>query len=128
MTHQRNSGIAGIATEFLSMAAAGQVREAYERHVADAFIHHNAYFPGDRESLLVAMEQSAQAEPNKSFTVKQVIESGDRVAVLSHLRRAGVDKEYAVVHILRFEGAMIVEMWDVGQEIPDDSPNALGMF
>jgi predicted SnoaL-like aldol condensation-catalyzing enzyme len=34
----------------------------------------------------------------------------------------------AVVHILRFEGGKIVEMWDVGQEIPKDSPNALGVF
>jgi predicted SnoaL-like aldol condensation-catalyzing enzyme len=123
-----DQGKAAIATEFLAMAAAGKVREAYERHVADAFTHHNAWFPGDRESLLVAMEQSAQAEPNKSFVVKQVIASGDRVAVLSHLQRAATDQAYAVVHILRFEGSMIVEMWDVGQEIPKDSPNALGMF
>jgi predicted SnoaL-like aldol condensation-catalyzing enzyme len=121
-------GNAAIATEFLSMAASGQVREAYARHVADAFVHHNAYFPGDRESLLVAMEQSAAAEPNKSFIVKQVIGSGDRVAVLSHLQRAQVDQAYAVVHILRFEGGRIVEMWDIGQEIPTDSPNTLGMF
>ena len=42
------------------------------------------------------------------------------------LHRAGV--EIAVVHILRFEGGKIVEMWDIGQEIPADSPNALGMF
>jgi predicted SnoaL-like aldol condensation-catalyzing enzyme len=125
MVTQRNSE---IATEFLSMAASGKVREAYERHVADAFIHHNAYFPGDRESLLVAMEQSAESEPNKSFTVKQIIDSGDRVAVLSHLQRVQDGQEYAVVHILRFEGSKIVEMWDIGQEIPKDSPNALGMF
>ena len=37
-------------------------------------------------------------------------------------------QEYAVVHILRFDGAKIAEMWDIGQEIPKDSPNALGMF
>lgn len=125
MAAQRNSE---IATEFLAMAASGSVREAYARHVADSFTHHNAYFPGDRESLLVAMEQSATSEPNKSFTVKQVIDSGDRVAVLSHLRRAQANREYAVVHILRFEDSKIVEMWDIGQEIPKDSPNALGMF
>jgi len=125
MASQRNSE---IATEFLEMSASGRVREAYERHVADSFKHHNPYFPADRESLLVAMEQSAKSEPNKSFTVKQVIDSGDRVAVLSHLRRAQAKQEYAVVHILRFEGSRIVEMWDIAQEIPKDSPNALGVF
>lgn len=119
---------AEIASEFLAMAASGRVREAYARHVADGFRHHNAYFPGDRESLLVAMEESARSEPNKAFTIKQVLASGDRVAVLSHLQRAQAEQEYAVVHILRFEDSKIVEMWDVGQEIPKDSPNALGMF
>lgn len=125
MSIQRNSE---IATEFLSMAASGSVRMAYQRHVADSFTHHNAYFPGDRESLLVAMEQSAASEPNKSFTVKQIIDSGDRVVVFSHLQRAQANQEYAVVHILRFEGSKIVEMWDIGQEIPKNSPNTLGMF
>jgi predicted SnoaL-like aldol condensation-catalyzing enzyme len=120
--------MSAIAAEFLSMAAAGQVREAFDRHVAGDFTHHNTWFPGDRESLCVAMEQSAASEPNRSFTVMQSIGSGDRVAVLSHLRRAQSDQEYAVVHILRFEGERIVEMWDIGQEIPKDSPNALGAF
>jgi hypothetical protein len=32
------------------------------------------------------------------------------------------------VHILRFENSRIAEMWDIAQEIPPDSPNALGMF
>ena len=38
------------------------------------------------------------------------------------------DLECAVVHILRFEEGKIAEMWDVGQEIPRDCPNQLGMF
>lgn len=74
------------------------------------------------------MEQSAAAEPNKSFEPKQVVDGGDRIAVLSHLKRADAGLEYAVVHIVRFEGGKIVELWDLGQEIPKDSPNALGMF
>lgn len=117
-----------IAAEFLRMCARGDVRDAYARFVSDDFVHHNAWFAGDRESLLLAMEQSAAAEPNKSFEVKQVIDGGDRVAVLSHLVRAGVDVEYAVVHIARIEGGRIVELWDLGQEIPKDSPNENGMF
>jgi predicted SnoaL-like aldol condensation-catalyzing enzyme len=117
-----------VATEFLRLCARGDVREAYARFVSDDFVHHNAWFAGDRESLLLAMEQSAAAEPNKSFEVKQVIDGGDRVAVLSHLKRASVETEYAVVHIARIEGGRIVELWDLGQEIPKESPNANGMF
>ena len=116
------------AIDFLALCTAGQVRKAYSEYVSDDFRHHNAYFPSDRESLLRGMEESAKAEPNKSFTVKQVIESGDRVATLSHLRRENADVDIAVVHILRFENGKIAEMWDVGQQIPKDSPNTLGMF
>jgi hypothetical protein len=54
-----------IATDFLRMCSRGEVRAAYERYVADDFVHHNAYFAGDRESLLLAMEQSAAAEPTR---------------------------------------------------------------
>jgi predicted SnoaL-like aldol condensation-catalyzing enzyme len=117
-----------IATAFLEMCARGDVREAYDRHVSPEFVHHNAWFPGDRASLLQAMEESAAAEPNKSFEVKRVVDGGDTVAVLSHLTRAGAGLEYAVVHIARFADGKIVELWDLGQEIPKDSPNALGMF
>ena len=117
-----------IVTEFLQLCARGDVREAYARFVSDDFVHHNAWFAGDRESLLLAMEQSAAAEPNKSFEVKQVIDGGDRVAVLSHLKRASVEVEYAVVHIARIVDGKIVELWDLGQEIPKDSSNANGMF
>ena len=121
-------GNADAAIEFLRMCARGVVREAYDRHVAADFVHHNAWFPGDRESLLLAMEKSAATEPNKAFEPRHVVDGGDRIAVLSHLVRAGAGVEIAVVHILRFEAGRIVEMWDVAQEIPADSPNALGMF
>lgn len=122
------TGNAHTATEFLTMVASGSVREAYQRHVAHGFKHHNPYFPAGRQALLVAMQGNAAAEPHNSFTVKQVIGSGDRVAVLSRLQRGDAVQEYAVVHILRFEGAKIIEMWDVAQEIPPESPNEDGMF
>ena len=34
----------------------------------------------------------------------------------------------AAEHIFRFAGDRIVEMWDVGQEVPASSPNTNGMF
>lgn len=34
----------------------------------------------------------------------------------------------AVVHIFSFHEGKIVEMWDVGQPVPEDSPNENGMF
>ena len=99
----KNNGIKEAAIEFLTLCAAGDVRTAYERHVAREFRHHNPYFRSDRTSLLEAMEKSAADEPNKSFDIKQTIASSDTVAVLSHLQRAQGAFNYAVVHILRFQ-------------------------
>ncbi|RZA12498.1 MAG: nuclear transport factor 2 family protein, partial [Lysobacteraceae bacterium] len=96
--------------------------------VAPGFIHHNPWFAGDRASLLQAMEASAAAAPNKSFEVQQVIDGDGRVAVHSHLVRADGGGEYAVVHIVRVEAGRIVELWDVAQQLPPDSPNAHGAF
>ena len=116
------------AIEFLTMAAAGDVTVAYARHVAPQFKHHNPHFAHDRQSLLDAMSASAAAEPNKSFEVMQAIEDAGTVAVHSRLTRVSTNAQYAVVHILKFDHGKIVEMWDIVQEVPVDSPNAIGMF
>ncbi|MEO7916915.1 MAG: nuclear transport factor 2 family protein [Dokdonella sp.] len=116
------------AIEFLTLAASGEVAEAYARYIAADFKHHNAHFAHDRQSLLDAMAQSAAAEPNKSFEIIQAFEESDTVAVHSRLTRVSANAQYAVVHILKFSDGKIAEMWDIAQEVPADSPNELGMF
>jgi predicted SnoaL-like aldol condensation-catalyzing enzyme len=116
------------AVEFLTMVCSGDVRSAYERHVAAGFRHHNAYFRGDRQSLLDAMEENARQNPGKAIEVKQAIEEGDTVAVFSHMKPNPSHKGFALVHLFRFEGDEIVELWDTGQAVPDESPNENGMF
>lgn len=116
------------ATTFLTFIATGKVREAFSEFVGADFIHHNPFFPGDRESLLNAMELSAQRSPHKEFAIKRVIEEGPMVMVHSHIRQSSNEDGFAVVHILRFDGGSIVELWDVGQPIPKGSLNKQGMF
>jgi predicted SnoaL-like aldol condensation-catalyzing enzyme len=38
------------------------------------------------------------------------------------------DRGGALVHIFRFHGDRVVELWDIGQPVPEDSPNENGMF
>lgn len=117
-----------IAMTFLTLVASGKVREAYKNHVEQEFSHHNPYFPGDADSLRVAMEENALKNPNKILEIKHVIEEKDFVSVHSHVRQNAEDLGGAVVHIFRFKGDRIVELWDVGQPIPEKSPNENGMF
>ena len=93
------------ATDFLALVAAGQVEQAFAKHVAADFRHHNPFFPGDRLSLLRAMQD-----------------------VVAYSRVTTGTLQIAVVHILRFNDGMITELWDIGQMIPPVSPNSNGMF
>ena len=74
------------------------------------------------------MEEAQKKNPNKILDIKMVIEDLDRVAVLSHVRQNPQDQGAAVVHIFRFDGNRVVEMWDLGQQIPENMPNENGMF
>ncbi|PKR76725.1 polyketide cyclase [Halalkalibacillus sediminis] len=116
------------AVSFLELVVSGDVREAYRKYVGEDFRHHNPYFPGDAEALMLGMEESEEQTPNKIFNIKHALQDGDSVAVHSHLRQSEDDIGMAVVHIFRFENNQIVEMWDVGQSVPEESQNENGMF
>jgi len=57
------------AVEFLTLVAAGKVDQAYHRHVAPNFIHHNPYFRGDAASLKDAMQANAAKNPDKVLEI-----------------------------------------------------------
>src|SRR5512145_361634 len=116
------------AIDFLKLVADGKVREAYQKHIGPDFRHHNPHFRGDADSLRAAMEANAAANPGKVLEVRRALEEGDDVAVFSHVRQQPGDPGAAVVHIFRFQGDLVAELWDVGQAVPEDSPNENGMF
>lgn len=116
------------AVSFLQLVAAGKIREAYESYIDPRFRHHNPYFPGDAESLMLAMEENASLSPHKVLTVKLALQEGELVTVYSHIKQHPDDLGFAVVHIFRFQDQQIVELWDIGQQIPEESPNENGMF
>ena len=117
-----------VAIEFLKGAASGNVRDVYAQHVAKDFRHHNPYFKGDADSLMVAMEQNAREHPKKRLDVLQALEDGDLVAIYSRVRHEPNEVGHAVFHMFRFEGDRIAELWDVGQEVPQPTVNQYGMF
>lgn len=117
-----------IATHFLHLSAKGKSREAFELYVATNFIHHNAYFKGDRNTLMLAMEENAIQNPNKIFEIQRILEDEDLVAVHSRIQLQQNDTELAVMHILKFHQNKIIELWDFGQPVPKDIINENGMF
>ena len=116
------------AVGFLQLIAEGEVREAYDRFISPDFRHHNQFFKGDRSSLMAAMEENARKQPNKTLEVKKLLEDGDTVMTLSHVKQDPNASGGAVVHIFRFEKGKIAELWDVGQDIVANSANENGVF
>jgi predicted SnoaL-like aldol condensation-catalyzing enzyme len=116
------------ATDFLRLAASGEVDSAFARFAATSFRHHNVHFAGDAASLARAMKENAAQNPEKILEVQQVIAEGDRVVVFSRVRMNVGAPSVALVHIFRFEDGKIAELWDVAQPVPEQSPNQNGMF
>jgi uncharacterized protein YndB with AHSA1/START domain/predicted SnoaL-like aldol condensation-catalyzing enzyme len=116
------------ALSFLRLVASGNVHDAYRAHIGPGFRHHNPFFRGDVDSLRTAMEENATKNPSKVLEVQRALEDGVLVAVHSRVRQTPDDRGAAVVHFFRFANDRIVELWDVGQAVPETSPNEHGMF
>jgi predicted SnoaL-like aldol condensation-catalyzing enzyme len=117
-----------VAVSFLQQAACGRVREAYDKHVSKGFRHHNPFFAGDAQALMAGMEENARQNPDKRLDVLHALEDGDLVAVHSRVQQKPDDRGAALVHLFRFEGDRIVELWDIGQPVPAETVNTNGMF
>jgi predicted SnoaL-like aldol condensation-catalyzing enzyme len=116
------------ALDFLKLAAAGHVDEAFERHVAPNFRHHNPSVRGDAAALKEAMQASARENPDKCLEVQRAMQDGNEVAVFARVRQRPDDQGFGLIHLFRFEDGMIAELWEVAQAVPADSVNENGMF
>ena len=117
-----------IAIDFLNLVVAGSIDEAYDNYVNMHGKHHNVHYSAEFESLKKGMLENHAQFPHKRIMVKNVMGDCELVAVHSNIILKPGEPGIATVHIFRFEAGKIVEMWDVGQSIPYDSPNRLGAF
>lgn len=116
------------AIEFLQLIVAGHIDEAYKKHVDMAGKHHNPFFPAGFLALKKAMIENHAQFPIKQLLVKNVLSDGDFVVVQSHIVLYPGDSGIVAVHLFRFQGERIVEMWDYNQPVPTDSPDSDGIF
>ena len=116
------------AMDFLTLVVAGRIDEAYQKHVDMQGWHHNVYYPSDFTSLKQGMMDNHAQFPLKQINIKHVIAEDSLVAVHSNIVMSPGETGVAVVHLFRFAGDRIAEMWDIGQLIPIDSPNMAGAF
>jgi predicted SnoaL-like aldol condensation-catalyzing enzyme len=114
-----------IAQSFLRMASSGKAQDAFEAFTAPDFRHHNPGFAGDAHTLAQAMDADTAAAP-KQLTILRAIEEGELVALHMKVQRGA--NLVSVMHLYRFVGDKIAELWDVGLPAPPSSPNVNGLF
>lgn len=117
-----------IALSFLKMVASGEVEEAFKNYVAEDFKHHNPYFKGDAKSLKYAMIEDAQNNSEKELEILRALADDGLVAVHSLMKQNPADSGFILVHFFKFKNQKIIELWDLGQEIPDEIINENGML
>jgi predicted SnoaL-like aldol condensation-catalyzing enzyme len=117
-----------VAIDFLRLVAAQKVEEAFALHVASGFLHHNPYNRSDAESLKKGMIDAAPQQGSMELQVHHAVHEGDLVAVHSLIQIRPGNTNIAVVHIFRFHEDKIVELWDIGQAVPENMANERGMF
>ncbi|ADR22248.1 polyketide cyclase [Marivirga tractuosa] len=116
------------ATHFLNLIGEAKIEQAFELYVSEGFKHHNPYFKSDALSLQKAMKEDAKANPKKELKILRSLEDGDLVAIHSHVKQNPKDKGFVLVHFFKFNEDKILELWDLGQEFPDQMINELGML
>jgi predicted SnoaL-like aldol condensation-catalyzing enzyme len=116
------------ALGFLKLVISGEIDEAYRNYVSMGGKHHNPSFAAGFAALRQAMKENQAQLPNKRMTVKNVLSDGTLVAVHSHLELGDGGPGIIAVHLFRFDGGKIAEMWDCGQSIPAESPNVDGVI
>jgi predicted SnoaL-like aldol condensation-catalyzing enzyme len=116
------------AVKFLEMTSRGQAVEAATRFLAPNGVHHNPHVEAGWPALVKAMDENHERFPQKVLEVQRVLADGDLVAVHSKVVLDPQVPIVNVVHILRFEGAKIVELWDIGAQVPAGRLNVAGAF
>lgn len=93
------------------------------------YIQHSAVVPDGFDGLMSLVAQFDEQFGGYSVEVKRVIAEDDFVWAHCHYGYGPSDPlGKAIVEIFRFEDGLMVEHWDVIQDVPADSANTNGMF
>jgi predicted SnoaL-like aldol condensation-catalyzing enzyme len=99
---------------------------ALEKCASVEYIQHNAMLPDGRD-VAAAFLTKLYSDPNSVFEVQRVLVDGPLVAL--HVRAHPVGRPLlAVADFYRLADGLIVEHWDVIQEVPSSSVNPHPMF
>jgi len=102
--------------------------EKASQYLGDEYIQHNPLAQDGPEGLQAFLAYAKENVPDFSIEFKRVLVDGDFVVVHGHARANPEDRGSAVMDIFRLENGLVVEHWDVIQQIPETAMNDNTMF
>jgi predicted SnoaL-like aldol condensation-catalyzing enzyme len=97
-------------------------------YISPHYIQHSSLAEPTVAALKGFLDKVRAESPDAVQTIHRSFADGDHVIVHLHVRRWDNDPGLAVVDIFRCADGMIVEHWDVIQDVPKTPINANPMF
>jgi predicted SnoaL-like aldol condensation-catalyzing enzyme len=129
---EKNKAATKTALEILfnsSIPLADKRRDMVAYISPEKYIQHSPELANGLDDLLDLVEEFDNSHPGYSVEVKRVLAEGDMTVAHCHYK-FGADDPHgkAIVEIFRFEDGLMVEHWDVIQDVPVTDKNGNGMF
>ena len=105
-----------------------QPEEAVKRYAGSYYRQHNPNAGDGTAPFIAFVKWITGANPQLRVDFKRFIAEGDLVVVHSHNVPVPGTRGRAVIDIFRLEDGMIVEHWDVVQDVPETAKNDNTMF
>lgn len=96
--------------------------------IAPGYIQHSSLAEPGVDALKAFLDRVRAESPDATQTIHRAFVDGDHVITHTHVVRWPGDPGLAVVDIFRVAGDMIVEHWDVIQDVPARPVNPNPMF
>ncbi|MGE8134629.1 nuclear transport factor 2 family protein [Novosphingobium subterraneum] len=101
---------------------------AVDRYIAAEYVQHSSLAEPTVEALKGFLDRVRAESPDAVQTIHRSFVDGDHVITHTHVVRWPGDPGLAVVDIFRVANGMIVEHWDVIQDVPAQPVNPNSMF
>ncbi len=102
--------------------------EAAAKYFGPRYVQHNPNAPDGPEGFKGLVAFLKEKFPNSRSEIKRVFAEGDYVILHVHSVREPGQRGRAIVDIFKLENGLIVEHWDVVQDVPEKSANTNTMF
>lgn len=99
-----------------------------DRYVAPGYVQHSSLAAPTVQALKDFLDHVRRESPDARQTIHRSFADGDHVIVHAHVERWPGDPGLAVVDMFRCADGMIVEHWDVIQDVPANPVNPVSMF